>query len=423
MINGFYFAYLRKVSIMEQNNRKNNWKRNFLIIISGQVVSLIGSSAVQFSLIWWLASETSSALMLSLAGLVAFLPQLLLGPFAGVWIDRLKRKFVIIAADLFVACAAAVFALMFLFGLPPYWSACIVIGVRAVGGVFHTPAIQAAVPLIVPQEHLIRANSWNQFLQSGAFMLGPVLGAALYGTLSLPIIMLTDVVGAVTASICVAVIPIPEQAKEKHAAPNVFREMKEGVLILLKDKRICILTLAATLCMVFYLPLSSLYPLMTSVHFSGTAWHAGIIEIVYAAGMMLCAMIISAYGEIKNKFKLIYISLAGFGIVNCICGILPADISYFWIFAILCALMGATGNLYNIPYLTYLQQTIPPEAQGRVFSFIGSLMCLAMPLGLSAAGPVAQKFGVSLWFIVSGAAMIIITLISAILTSVKRFNK
>ena len=83
---------------------KNAWKRGFFTLASGQAFSLIGSSAVQFTLIWWLADSTGSALMLSVAGLAAFLPQLILGPFAGVWIDRLKRKRIIICADLFKMC-------------------------------------------------------------------------------------------------------------------------------------------------------------------------------------------------------------------------------------------------------------------------------------------------------------------------------
>ena len=79
-------------------NDYSRWKQKFLTIAAGQTVSLIGSSAVQFSLIWWLASETGSPMMMALSGLVAFLPQIFLGPFAGVWIDRLKRKHVAIAA-------------------------------------------------------------------------------------------------------------------------------------------------------------------------------------------------------------------------------------------------------------------------------------------------------------------------------------
>lgn len=127
-------------------------------------------------MIWWLSTKTNSPLMLALAGLAAFVPQLILGPFAGVWIDRMKRKRVVIAADLFMGTVAALFSLCFLFTSPPAWSVCLVLGIRAVGTVFHTPAMQALVPLLVPREELVRANGWSQFFQSGAFMLGPVLG-------------------------------------------------------------------------------------------------------------------------------------------------------------------------------------------------------------------------------------------------------
>ncbi|EOH77493.1 transporter, major facilitator family protein [Enterococcus malodoratus] len=75
---------------------KQQWRKKYLTILSGQTVSLIGSSAVQFALIWWLTNESKSAIMLSLAGLSAYLPQMLLGPFVGVWLDRLKRKYVVI---------------------------------------------------------------------------------------------------------------------------------------------------------------------------------------------------------------------------------------------------------------------------------------------------------------------------------------
>ncbi|OQB23423.1 MAG: enterobactin exporter EntS [Firmicutes bacterium ADurb.Bin182] len=408
---------------MEQavnQNQNARWKRDFLVIASGQTVSLVGSSAVQFALIWWLTSETGSALMLSLAGLLAFLPNFILGPFAGVWVDRLKRKAVIIGADLFIALAAGIFALLFLFGTPPYWTACVILGVRAVGSVFHTPAIQAAVPMLVPPDQLMRANGWSQFMQSGAFILGPVLGAALYAAFPLPVVMLTDVLGAAMACVTVAAVKIPEIRREKRSAPNIFREMKEGAAVLLKDKPLCMLTLASVLCMIFYMPLSSLYPLMNAVHFRGTEWHAGVVNLAYSAGMMLCSLAVSAYGEIKHKFRAVHAAFICFGVFTLVSGLLPADLSYFSVFALLCALMGAAANFSNIPYMTYLQQTIPPEVQGRVFSFIMTLMSLAMPVGLAAAGPIAEAYGVTVWFIVTGIAMIAIMILSSVLTSIKK---
>ena len=99
----------------------NNWKKKFFTIMSGQTISIIGSSAVQFALIWWLALKTDSAVILTMAGLVALLPQFILGTFAGVWIDRLKKKTVVILADLFIGIISGIFAIYFYFGNPQYW--------------------------------------------------------------------------------------------------------------------------------------------------------------------------------------------------------------------------------------------------------------------------------------------------------------
>lgn len=400
---------------MPQSN-SHGWKRGFFTIAAGQTVSLIGSSAAQFSLIWWLASESSSPMTMALAGLFAFLPQLLLGPFAGVWVDRLKRKTVIICADLFMGLVATVFAGVFLLGKPPFWSACLVLGIRAVGNVFHTPAIQAAIPMLVPSDQLVRANGWSQFMQSGAFMLGPVLGAAMYAALPLPAILLSDLVGAAAASITVAVVKIPDPPRSQQGLPHFLREMKDGIAVFLRDRRLFVLMLCVCVGMIFYMPLSSFYPLMTSGHFQATAWHASLIELLYAAGMMLSAAAIGAFGAIKNKFFIIHLGLLGLAASTFFCGVLPGDMAFFWLFALLCALMGTSGNLYGIPFMAYIQETVPHEAQGRVFSLLGSMMSLAMPVGLLIAGPVAERFGVPLWFLLSGIVLFAVTGISAFLT-------
>lgn len=397
-----------------------SWRKGFLTIASGQTISLIGSSAVQFALIWWLASETASPLILSLAGLLAFLPHILLGPFAGVWIDRLNRKTVIICADLFIGLVAAVFAVLFFFFDPPYWSACIVLGIRAIGGVFHTPAIQAVVPTIVPKDQLIRANGWSQFMLSGALMLGPVIGAAMYAAFPLQIILLTDLVGAVVASISVAVVKIPHHIRAEQVRTGFFSEIKEGISLFLSDRKLGIVTLASAACMVFFMPLGTFYPLMSSDFFKVSAIHASIAEIAYAVGMMLAAFALTRRGTIKNKLAVVHIGLLASAVISFFCGILPQSMTGFWIFMTLCLILGASGNVYNIPYVAYMQESIPNEAQGRAFSLLGSLMSITMPIGLLIAGPVAERYGVPLWFFISGIAIFIIASFSAMVTLTKR---
>lgn len=393
---------------------KQKWKRGFYTIVAGQTISIIGSSAVQFSLIWWLASETASPIMMSLAGLFAFLPQLLLGPFAGVWIDRLRRKTVIISADLFIGIIAALFALSFVVWTPPYWLVCVVIGVRAVANVFHTPAIQAVVPMLVPGEDLVKANGWSQFLQAGAYMLGPVIGAAMYAAFTMPVILLTDLLGAIIACITIAIVHIPEIEGRQALSSHFFKELKEGILVYTKDKKLSFFTLIVAACMIFFMPLSSMYPLMTSDYFKGTEWHASIIQVTYSIGMMAGAGIISQV-KIKNKLYTAFLGIIILGVATFASGILPTGSIGFWIFAVVCLAMGASVNVYNIPYMAYIQETIPKEAQGRAFSLIGSLMSLTMPLGLLLAGPVAEFYSVPFLFCVSGVFILAFALIGMLL--------
>lgn len=68
--------------------------------------------------------------------------------------------------------------------------------------------------------------------------------------------------------------------------------------------------------------------------------------------------------------------------------------------------------LYGIPYTAYLQETIPPELQGRTFSLMGSVMSFAMPVGLLVSGPVAEAYGVPLWFVLTGAVFLLTTAVS-----------
>lgn len=394
------------------------WKQKFLTITLGQTISLIGSSAVQFSIIWWLASKSSSPAVLAFSGLVAFLPQLILGPFAGVWIDRLNRKWVVIGADMFMGLIAVVFAVVFWqMKEPPFWSACLVLGVRAVGDVFHTPAIQAIIPTLVPKEELMRANGWSQFMKSGAFMLGPVFGALLYSALPMHLILITDFIGALAASLTMFCVHVPDIERTFDEKTNFLHELKEGGKIYLQDKKLLLIIAASTLCMCFFLPLSSYYPLMSSSYFKVSAFHGSVVELLYAGGMMGVSALIGLFGNIKRKFLMGYIGLLGMGITSFVCGILPGDDWAFWIFAIFCMLMGGCGNVFNIPIIAYMQETIPPEAMGRAFSLMGSVMSLAMPLGLLVSGPVAEKYGVEFWFLVTGVGVTVIAIAAMLLSA------
>ena len=126
-----------------------NWKKQFSIIYAGQAFSILGSFAVQFSIVWWLTTTYGSGSVLTISMLVAFLPGIFLGPFAGVVIDRYNRKTVMIAADALVAFATALLGVAFwALGTPPMWMVYAALFMRGLGSTFHSPAMQAAILLV-----------------------------------------------------------------------------------------------------------------------------------------------------------------------------------------------------------------------------------------------------------------------------------
>lgn len=108
---------------------------------------------VQFAVIWWLTIQTESAITLTVASIVSFLPNMLIGPFAGVWIDRYNRRTVMIAADGLVALSSVLLGPLLLLNAPVWfiYIACLFAGL---GNTFHGPAMQAAIPMLVPPEML-----------------------------------------------------------------------------------------------------------------------------------------------------------------------------------------------------------------------------------------------------------------------------
>ena len=77
-----------------------NWKKPFFTVWAGQSISLIGSSLVQFAIIWWLADTAKSATVMSVATLVGLLPTVALAPFVGALVDRWRRRLILIVSDL-----------------------------------------------------------------------------------------------------------------------------------------------------------------------------------------------------------------------------------------------------------------------------------------------------------------------------------
>lgn len=392
----------------------SSWKRTFGVVWTGQAFSLLGSSAAQFALLWWLTIETGSPMVLALASIAGFLPQALLGPIAGVWIDRLSRKTVMIAADSFIAAVSAVLAIAFLLGTPEPWLIYLILFLRAIGSVFHAPAMQAAMPLLVPPSELVRTGGWSQFLTSGSLMLGPVIGTLLMTRLHIAAVLAIDILGAILAVLTLLAVRLRDPESDPNATPHLMREFRDGLDEILRSPTLKAISLPVLLTTFFYVPVGSLFPLMVNSHFGGGAWHASVVEVLFAGGMLVASLLLGVWGGLKNPFTMIMLSVGVLGLALTGSGLLAP--SGFLAFAALSFVMGMTGSFFSVPYFAVIQGAVPPEKLGRVISLLSSLMALAIPVGLFVAAPIAERTGIAAWFSISGGLIVLAAGLGIVMT-------
>ena len=399
--------------------KTQKWKSQFITVAIGQAISMLGSHGVQFALIWWLAEKTSSPFMLGISGLVAYLPMSLFSPLAGIAADRYNRKFISIFSDMAMGMVALIYAIILFFFDLPVWTVFIMLCVRGIGSTFQQPAIQSIIPQLVPKDQLIKTNGWIQLLNSGSFLIGPVIGAALYSIFPISIVLLSDVVGAVLASIALAIVKIPKIAKTQREEQHFVAEIKEGLQIFREDRKLFYIVVAEALCMFFYAPLSSFYPLMTSDYFQLSAMYGSAVELSFAIGMMISSLLFSSILKIERKIRASFIGLFGMGVISLLCGIIPPTYIGWFFFAASCICLGASGNVHTIPLTAYIQATVEPQKMGRAFSVLTLISSVSMPIGLLFSSPIAEKVGVNVWFFISGFCMITLTALVLIRYAVK----
>ena len=399
----------------------NNWKLKFYTIWAGQAVSLITSAILQMAIIFYLTEKTGSAMVLSMASLVGFLPYAVFGPAIGVLVDRHDRKKIMIGADLIIAAAGAVLAIVALYMELPVWIVMIVLFIRSIGTAFHTPALNAVTPLLVPEEQLTKCAGYSQSLQSISYIVSPAVAALLYSVWDLNAIIAIDVLGAVIASITVAIVRIPKLGDQVQSLePNFIREMKEGIVVMRQNKGLFALLLLGTLYTFVYMPINALYPLISMEYFNGTPMHISITEIAFASGMLAGGLMLGRLGSYEKRVPLITGSFFMMGASLAIAGLLPP--SGFIIFVVCCAIMGLSVPFYSGVQTALFQQKIKPEYLGRVFSFTGSIMSLAMPLGLILSGFFADRIGINHWFLISGILIIGIAIVCPMMTEVRKLD-
>ena len=224
------------------------------------------------------------------------------------------------------------------------------------------------------------------------------------------------------ASILTGFVFIPRlEAGESAAQGNLMLEMKEGYSALRSNKGLFALLWVGALYMLFFMPINALFPLMSMKYFGGTTYHASLVEIVFAAGMLVGGLVLGVWGGFKNRVLSLAASILLMGVSLIVSGVLP--VKGFAVFVLCSTLMGFSAPFYSGVQTALFQEKISPEYLGRVFALLGSVVSVAMPLGLVLSALFADTLGVNRWFLISGILITGIAVLPALMPGLRNLDR
>lgn len=377
---------------------------------------------VQFALVWWLTMASGSASVLAFASIMAVLPQVLLGPFAGTLVDRWNRRTILMISDGLIALAIVVLALLFAQGAVQIWHIYVLMAIRSLGGAFQWPAMQASTTLMVPEKHLSRISGINQSLQGLANIVAPPLGALLLELMPIQNILAIDVSTAILAIGPLFFMSIPQPHREEaEGRPSVLADLREGFRFVWGWKGLMAIVGMALVINLLTSPAFSLLPLLVTHHFNGGAIELAWLQSANGVGMILGGILLGVWGGFKSRIKTAMFALGITGACLLVFGFTPG--SAFFLAVGLIFVFGAMNSIANASFFALLQSTVPADIQGRVFTLMMSLTMSMTPVGLALAGPVADLMGIRIWYVVAGAVMTLMSIGAFFIPTIMRIEE
>jgi DHA3 family macrolide efflux protein-like MFS transporter len=401
--------------------RPERWRERFFTIWIGQAFSLFGSQLVGFALVWWLTEKTGSGVVLAMATMAAVLPQVVLGPFVGTLIDRWDRRTTMIVADVAVALSTLFLAVLFALDLARIEFVYVALFVRSIGGGFHWPAMRASTTLMVPETQFSRIAGLNQTLQGAMSIVAPAAGAALLALVPMQAILAIDVVTALLAVVPLLILAIPTPDAPPSGQNTFTRDLAAGFRFVASWRGLLAVAGIAAVLNFLMAPASSLLPLLIARRFQGTAAHFAAANMAFGVGVVAGGAILAAWGGFRRRMVTSLAAITLMGLSTVVVGLTPASLLPLAIGAM--TLTGIAQSMANGPIGAALQASVPPDLQGRVFTLVSAGAGAMMPLGLALAGPLSDIVGPGMWFVLAGAACLVLGVGGLFVPSIVRLEE
>jgi MFS transporter, DHA3 family, macrolide efflux protein len=362
--------------------------RNFTTLWFGQLVSTMGSYMTVFALMIWVWQQTESATTLALITFFSQLPRIFITPIAGVIVDRVNRKRLMLIGDGVALLSTLTIGLLYFTETLHIWHLYLVVALYGCFGQLQTLAYSASITMLVPKQHYTRAESMIAMVGYSGAIFSPILAGSLYPLVGIAgiiaIDLLTFAAGFVT--LILTTIPQPNPSEQSEANQFTWQNLSFGFRYILGKPALVAMVTAFTL---FAIPGDigkALYNPMILARSGGDAQTLGFVTTAAGIGGVMGAIGFSIWGGFPRRIHGMLIGFAGTGFFKIILGL--GQTPLVWATAHFCATLPIPMFYSSSNAIWYTK--VPPHLQGRVLAadqVIGLMVGAIAPL---LAGPLAD---------------------------------
>lgn len=388
--------------------------RQFLLLWLGQAISNLGDAVFRIALLILVTEISSSPLALTLVLVAQAIPSILIGPVAGVFVDRWDRRQVMLVTDVLRACAV----LLFFFSNGTATLVAVAALLSTLSS-FFTPARMSLVPEVVGKEHFLAASSLTESTMYVVSLAGPALGGILVGLLGTGVAFWFDSATFLASALCLFLLgPVRRISSPRESNSSFRTELIAGMKAILDSQVLVFVIGAFSLVLVVFGGLNVLLVDYVRNGLQASPRQFGAVESCMFAGVLISTLLVGAYGQKMRKGALIFGSLAVMGSVTMVFFFRPELFAvYVWAF-----LLGAADGPTSLPFHLLLVEETTQEIRGRVMSVYSSAVRVSSILGMSLAGLLAARFGSHFVLAAGGALLALISLLARLHPVYERLN-
>ena len=369
-----------------RRRRSRVFNRNFVLLWQGQLVSAVGDVAYEIALGFWILAVTGSTALMGGLMAASTLPRVVLSPFAGVWVDRLDRKWLLVFMDAARGAAVVCVGAMAILGTLQIWMVFVAGVIIGIGAAFFEPSVSSIIPDLVEKKDLVRANSAFAMIRAGSGIVGNSGAGVLYALIGAPLLFLVNGISYIVSAASELFVRVPKIRHDGRRA-DFWADMRAGLGFTWNYRGLRFLFLGAAIINFFAsISFILMLPLFQRTASLGPGRYGATMALLTFG--MLSGMILVASVKVPASRRLLVFSAAAL-VMGVVWALFPLSKSFVVMLGLV--FIGGIGNaVINVFIDTITQLTVPQHMRGKVYGLLNTLSMGLTPIAMGVGGVLGQ---------------------------------